>query len=183
MNALLVTNTAAAAGALTWGILSQIQNRRMSVVGVATGAVAGLVAITPAAGYVNVMGALAIGIVVGVLAYFAVLLRPRTGLDDALDVFAIHGIGGIWGALATGIFAVEAIGGTAGLLEGNPNQLGIQAIGVVATLVYSGVVTIIILKVLDIIPGLGIRASANDEARGLDITAHGERGYVQDGAD
>ena len=183
VNALLVTNTAAAAGALTWGILSQIQNRRMSVVGVATGAVAGLVAITPAAGYVNVMGALAIGIVVGVLAYFAVLLRPRTGLDDALDVFAIHGIGGIWGALATGIFAVEAIGGTAGLLEGNPNQLGIQAIGVVATLVYSGVVTIIILKVLDIIPGLGIRASANDEARGLDITAHGERGYVQDGAD
>ena len=183
VNALLVTNTAAAAGALTWGILSQIQNRRMSVVGVATGAVAGLVAITPAAGFVNVMGALAIGIVVGVLAYFAVLLRPRTGLDDALDVFAIHGIGGIWGALATGIFAVEAIGGTAGLLEGNPNQLGIQAIGVVATLVYSGVVTIIILKVLDIIPGLGIRASANDEARGLDITAHGERGYVQDGAD
>ena len=114
VNAFLVTNTAAATAALTWGILSQIQNKRMSAAGVATGAVGGLVAITPAAGFVGVMGALAIGLGAGVFCYAAVLIRPKLKLDDSLDVFAVHGIGGIWGALATGIFAVAAIGGTKG---------------------------------------------------------------------
>lgn len=183
VNAMLVTNTAAAAGALTWGLLSQFQNNRMSAVGVATGAVAGLVAITPAAGFVGVMGAVAIGFGAGALGYFAVLLRPKTGLDDSLDVFAVHGVGGMWGSIATGIFAAEAIGGKAGLLEGNAEQVGIQIIGVLATLVYSGVVTLIILKVLDFVPGLGLRPAETSEAQGLDITAHGERAYVQDGAD
>jgi Amt family ammonium transporter len=188
VSAFLVTNTAAATAALTWGLLSQIQNKRISAVGVATGAVAGLVAITPAAGFVGVMGALAIGAGAGALGYGAVLLRPKLKLDDALDVFAVHGVGGIWGALATGIFGVAAIagfdGGTEwGLIEGNAEQLGIQAIAVGATIGYSLVVTLVILKVLDVIPGLGLRASEKDEDQGLDITLHGERAFVSDGAD
>ncbi len=183
VNALLVTNTAAAAGALTWGILSYIQNKRVSAVGIATGAVAGLVAITPAAGFVNVMGALVLGIGAGILPYFFVLYRPRLGIDDALEVFGVHGIAGIWGALGTGVFAVEAIGGTAGLLEGNAGQMGTQIIGVVATIAYSGVATLIILKVLDLIPGLGLREPERAEDEGLDLAAHGERAYVADGAD
>ena len=183
VNAFLVTNTAAATAALTWGILSQIQHKRMSAVGVATGAVGGLVAITPAAGAVGVMGALAIGFGAGVLCYLAVLIRPKLGLDDALDVFAVHGIGGIWGALATGIFTVSAFTGAKGLVEGNIEQLGIQAVGVGATIAYSFIVSLIILFVLDKIPGLGLRVSESEEDQGLDVVAHGERAYVSDGAD
>ena len=183
VNAFLVTNTAAATAALTWGILSQIQHKRMSAVGVATGAVGGLVAITPAAGAVGVMGALAIGFGAGVLCYLAVLIRPKLGLDDALDVFAVHGIGGIWGALATGIFTVEAFAGVKGLVEGNIEQLGIQAVGVGATIAYSFIVSLIILFVLDKIPGLGLRISEREEDEGLDLVSHGERAYVRDGAD
>ena len=184
INAFLVTNTAAATAALTWGILSQIQNKRMSAAGVATGAVGGLVAITPAAGAVGVMGALAIGLGAGVFCYLAVLIRPRLGIDDSLDVFAVHGIGGIWGALATGIFTVSVFtGGVKGLVEGNIEQLGIQAVGVIATMAYSFVASLIILKVLDLIPGLGLRVSERDEGTGLDVAAHGERAYVSDGAD
>lgn len=181
VNALLVTNTAAAAGALLWGILSHLQNGRMSAVGVATGAVAGLVAITPAAGFVGVVAAAIIGAGAGAICYFAVILRPKTGLDDSLDVFGVHGVGGIWGSLATGIFAATAVGGTPGLLEGNPGQLGIQVMGVLATVIYSGVVTLVILKVLDLV--MGLRPSDSMEAQGLDIAVHGERAYVQDGAD
>ncbi len=183
VNALLVTNTAAAAGALTWAIMSYIQTKRMSAVGIATGAVAGLVAITPAAGFVNVMGALVLGIGAGIIPYFFVEIRPKLGFDDSLDVFGIHGIAGIWGALGTGILAVEAIGGTAGLLEGNSEQMVTQVVGVVATLAYSGVATFIILKVLDVIPGLGLREDEHAEDVGLDLAVHGERAYVADGAD
>ena len=183
VNAFLVTNTAAATAALTWGILSQIQHKRMSAVGVATGAVGGLVAITPAAGAVGVMGGLAIGFGAGVLCYLAVLIRPKLGLDDALDVFAVHGIGGIWGALATGIFTVEAFAGVKGLVEGNIEQLGIQAVGVGATIAYSFIVSLIILFALDKIPGLGLRISEREEDEGLDLVSHGERAYVRDGAD
>jgi Amt family ammonium transporter len=183
VNAFLVTNTAAATAALTWGILSQIQNKRMSAAGVATGAIGGLVAITPAAGFVGVMGALAIGFGAGVFCYAAVLLRPKLGIDDALDVFAVHGIGGIWGALATGIFAVAAIGGTKGLIEGNAGQMGTQVIAVLATMAYSFIASLIILKVLDLVPGLGLRVEERDEERGLDLAAHGERAFVDDGAD
>ena len=182
-NAFLVTNTAAATAALTWGLLSQFQTGRMGAVGVATGAVAGLVAITPAAGFVGVMGALGIGFGAGLICYFAVVLRNKTMLDDALDVFAVHGVGGIWGAIATGIFAIAAVGGTNGLLNGNAEQMGTQVIAVGATLVYSLVVSVIILKVLDVIPGLGLRISERDEDEGLDLVAHGERAYVRDGAD
>ncbi len=183
INAFLVTNTAAATAALTWGILSQIQNKKMSAAGVATGAVGGLVAITPAAGAVGVMGALAIGLGAGVFCYIAVQVRPKLGVDDSLDVFAVHGIGGIWGALATGIFTVEAFAGVPGLVNGNIEQLGIQAVGIGATIAYSFIASLIILKVLDLIPGLGLRVSERDEGTGLDVAAHGERAYVSDGAD
>ena len=183
VNAFLVTNIAAAAAALTWGVISQIQTGRMSAVGVASGAVAGLVAITPASGFVGVYGALAIGAGAGLLCYIAVYLRTKIQVDDALEVFAVHGVGGIWGAFATGIFAAAAIGGTAGLIDGNAGQLITQVIAIVATMVYSFVVTLVILKVLDLIPGLGIRVSNDDEDMGLDLSAHGERAFVSDGAD
>ena len=183
-NAFLVTNIAAAASALTWGLISMCRTGKMGAVGVATGAVAGLVAITPAAGAVGVLGSLAIGFGAGLLCFFAVELIHKTGLDDALDVFAVHGIGGIWGAIATGIFTVSVItGGTEGLIEGNPDQVGIQAVGVVATLVYSFVVSFIILFILDKIPGLGLRADESDEDLGLDLASHGEQATVRDGAD
>ena len=183
VNAFLVTNTAAATAALTWGILSQIQNKKMSAAGVATGAVGGLVAITPAAGAVGVMGALAIGFGAGIFCYAAVLIRPKIGLDDSLDVFAVHGIGGIWGAIATGIFTVSVFAGVKGLVEGSVEQLGIQIVGVAATIAYSFIVSLVILKVLDLIPGLGLRVSDRDEDSGLDVASHGERAYVSDGAD
>ncbi len=183
VNAFLVTNIAAATAALTWGILSQIQNKKMSAAGVATGAVGGLVAITPAAGAVGVMGALGVGLGAGIFCYAAVLLRPKMGFDDSLDVFAVHGVGGIWGALATGVFTVSAFAGVAGLIEGEARQLGVQAVGVIATIAYSFIVSFIILKVLDLIPGLGLRVNARDEDVGLDVAAHGERAYVSDGAD
>ncbi len=181
-SAFLVTNTAAAASALTWGLISQFRTGRMSAVGVASGAVGGLVAITPASGFVGVTGALAIGFGSGVLCYLAVQIRAKTSLDDALEVFAIHGIGGIWGALATGIFAVAAIGGTAGLIEGNAEQMVTQVIAVAATGGYCLIASLIILKILDVIPGLGLRVSEQHEAAGLDMSAHGEDAFVSDGA-
>ncbi len=183
VSAFIVTNTAAAAAAVTWGLISHFKAGKMSAVGVATGAVAGLVAITPASGFVGVMGALAIGIAAGVICFFAVDLFKRTGVDDALDVFAVHGVGGIVGALLTGVFAVEAIGGTKGLIEGNFLALQANFIAVAATAAYSLVATLIILKVLDVIPGLGLRVAERGEDEGLDLVAHGERAHVSDGAD
>jgi len=182
-SAFLVTNTAAAAAALTWGIISQIRTGKMGAVGVATGAVAGLVAITPASGFVGIYGALAIGIGAGVICFICLEVMERSGLDDALAVFAVHGVGGAWGAVATGIFCTAAIGGTAGLIDGNAGQVGIQVVSVLATTAYSFVLTIAILFVLDKVPGLGLRVSEPDEDVGLDLAAHGERGTVGDGAD
>ena len=185
VNAFLVTNIAAATAALTWGIISHIQSGRMSAIGVATGAVAGLVAITPASGYVGVMGAIAIGFGAGVFCYGAVLLRTKLKFDDALEVVAVHGVGGLWGALATGIFALAVINdaGADGLIAGNAEQMLKQLAAIGATFGYSLVATAIILKVLDVIPGLGLRVSETEEDQGLDLTSHGERGYVSDGAD
>ena len=183
VNAFLVTNTAAATAALTWGIISQIQTGKMSAVGVATGAVAGLVAITPASGFVGVMGALAIGFGAGVFCYLAVLVRAKTNVDDALEVVAVHGVGGLWGAIATGIFAASAVGGVSGLIEGNAGQVVTQIVACIATIVYSFTVTMIILKVLDLIPGLGLRVKDENEDQGLDLSSHGERAFVSDGAD
>ena len=183
VSAFIVTNTAAATAALTWGLISHFRTGRMSAVGVATGAVAGLVAITPASGFVGVMGSLAIGFAAGVICFVAVELINRTRLDDALDVFAVHGIGGIVGAVLTGVFAVEAIGGTAGLIEGNASIVGTQVVAVVATIAYSFIASLVILFVLDKIPGLGLRISERGEDEGLDVAAHGEQAHVRDGAD
>jgi Amt family ammonium transporter len=177
-NAFVVTNTAAAAAALSWMFASWALTGKASVIGAAAGAVAGLVAITPASGFVQPMEAIAIGGVAGTLCYLAIRLRAKSGLDDSLDVVGVHGVGGLWGGVATGIFATASIGGIDGLIEGEPGQMvdQIVAIGVVA--IYSFVVTAVILKVLDL--AIGIRLTENDEELGIDVTQHGERGYVFD---
>ncbi len=175
--AFVVTNTAAATAALTWCCIDWIRKGTPSVIGACTGAVAGLVAITPAAGYVSPLSSIAIGIGAGIFCYLAVLFKVRRGFDDALDVWAVHGVGGMWGALATGIFANIAVNsaGSSGLLFGNPIQLGYQAVGVVAAAAYSFVVTFIILKVVDKV--MGLRVATVDEAVGLDIAQHQEEAY------
>jgi Amt family ammonium transporter len=174
-NALLVTNAAAAAGTLTWVAASYRHRGKVSVVGAAAGAVAGLVAITPASGYVTAGGAVVIGLAAGAVCYSATLLRERLRIDDALDVFAVHGVGGTLGALATGVFAVAAIGGVSGAIEGNVGQVAIQALAVVVTYVFCGVATYVIVKVVDLI--LGIRVRPADEQMGLDLALHGETAY------
>ena len=179
ISAFLVTNTAAAMALVVWIILGHIHTGKMSGVGAATGAVAGLVAITPASGFVGPMGAIAIGLGAGVLTFYAVRIRHKFGFDDALEVMAVHGIGGIWGAIATGIFAVGGIG----LVDGSAEVLGYNVVATLSTIAYSFVVTFIILKILDVIPGLGLRADEADEDAGLDVSLHGERAYVGDGAD
>ena len=146
------------------------------MIGAACGAVAGLVAITPASGFVGVGGALVIGLVVGGLCYSATLLRSRLKIDDALDVFAVHGVGGMFGAVATGVFASAAIQEAyTGLLEGNAQQLVNQLVAVGATILYASVSTLVIVKVVDLI--LGIRVSARDEEIGIDLATHGEVAY------
>jgi Amt family ammonium transporter len=160
----------------------------MSGVGAATGAVAGLVAITPASGFVGPMGAIAVGLGAGVLTFYAVRIRHKFGFDDALEVMAVHGVGGIWGAIATGIFAMavinnEGVAEAVGLVDGDAGVLVTNLIAVLATIAYSFIVTFVILKILDVIPGLGLRADEADEDAGLDIALHGERAYVGDGAD
>ena len=175
-NAFVVTNTSAAMAALTWLTVSWLRHGRPSVLGAAAGAVAGLVAITPAAGYVDASAAIAIGFGAGICCFFGVeLLRKR--VDDALDVFAVHGIGGIWGALATGIFASKAVNeaGADGLLYGNPGQLATQAIAVVAVATFAAAVTAGILKLIDLT--IGLRVPEQEEVLGLDTTQHGELAY------
>jgi Amt family ammonium transporter len=179
VSAFLVTNTAAATAMVVWLILGNIHTGKMSAVGAATGAVAGLVAITPAAGFVGPMGSIAVGVGAGVLTFYAVRIRYKFGFDDALEVAAVHGVGGVWGAIATGIFAVGGIG----LVDGETEALVTNVIAVLATIAYSFIVTFVILKILDLIPGLGLRADETEEDTGLDIALHGERAYVGDGAD
>ncbi|HET7726449.1 MAG TPA: ammonium transporter [Candidatus Limnocylindrales bacterium] len=174
-NALLVTNTAAAAGTITWVLASYVHKRKVSVIGAACGAVAGLVAVTPASGFVTAGGALAIGLLAGSLCYSATLLKSRLRIDDALDVFAVHGVGGLFGALATGVFATTAVNTFPGLIEGNANQLATQAVAVVATVAYSVVATFVIVKVVDFL--LGIRVKPEVEEVGLDLGLHGEVAY------
>jgi ammonium transporter, Amt family len=176
--AFVVTHLATAAAALAWMAAEWIHRKKPTVLGAASGAVAGLVAITPASGFVTPMGALVIGAVGGLLCYTAVSLKPKLGYDDSLDVVGVHGVGGTWGALATGLFATVAVnaGGGNGLFYGNPKQLGVQAIAVGATLVYSFVVTSILLKVLDMT--MGLKVDAEEESLGLDYSQHGESGYI-----
>ena len=167
---------AAAAATITWVLASYLHKGKVSVVGAACGAVAGLVAITPASGFVSVGGALVIGLVVGGLCYSATLLRSRLKIDDALDVFAVHGVGGMFGAVATGVFATAAVQEAySGLLEGNLQQLLTQLVAVGATIAYAVVTTFVIVKVVDLI--LGIRVSARDEEIGIDLATHGEVAY------
>ncbi len=183
VNAFMVTNTAAAMAALTWVGLSYLTTGRASAVGAASGAVAGLVAITPAAGDVGAMGSLGIGLIAGGLTWLTVRYRHLLRIDDALEVFAVHGVGGIVGALLTGVFATAALQGNVGVIDGEFDLLWANFRAVAATIGYSFGMTLVILKVLDLIPGLGLRAAEEDEDSGLDITLHGERGYVGDGAD
>jgi Amt family ammonium transporter len=176
-NAFVVTNTAAAMAALTWMTVSWLHKGAPSVLGAAAGAVAGLVAITPASGYVDVSASILIGLGAGVFCYTAIQLTKRLKVDDALDVFGVHGIGGAWGALATGIFATVAInsGAKDGLLYGNPGQLGIQAIAVAASIIYSAVMTFVILKLIDVF--VGLRVPESEEVLGLDASQHREAAY------
>jgi ammonium transporter, Amt family len=171
--AMLATHMATAAAALTWMFIEWILRGKPSVLGIISGAVAGLVAITPASGFVAGGGALAIGVLAGIACYWgSTWLKRRGGWDDSLDAFGVHGVGGTVGALLTGIFAVKAVGGTSGLLEGNPGQLLLQIEGVAITWVWTGVLTFIILKVIDM--AIGLRVSAEDETEGLDLSQHGE---------
>jgi Amt family ammonium transporter len=177
-NAFVVTNTAAAMAALTWMTVSWIHKGAPSVLGAAAGAVAGLVAITPAAGYVDVSASILIGLGAGVLCYIGIQVTRRLRVDDALDVFGVHGVGGTWGALATGIFATVTINGAAkdGLIYGNPAQLGIQALAVGATIAYAAVMTFAILKVIDLF--VGLRVPEQEEVLGLDASQHREAAYT-----
>jgi Amt family ammonium transporter len=173
-NAFMVTQLAAAMAALSWMLLGWAHRGKASSIGAASGAVAGLVAITPASGFVGPQAALVIGGVAGILCYIGVNVRGRLGVDDSLDVWGVHGVGGTWGALATGIFADTAINPAAsnGLLLGNPSLLAVQAAGVAATWAYAGAVTWLLLKLLDLT--IGLRVKPSEELIGLDITQHGE---------
>lgn len=175
--ALLNTNTATALAAITWMLTEKIFTRKATLLGFCSGAVAGLVAITPAAGFVNLLGAIIIGILAGFLPYFAVAkIKPALGYDDALDVFGIHGIAGILGALLTGLLADPSVNSASkGLLYGNPSQLWIQALSVFVVLIYDLIATGIILLVIKVITGL--RVSEEEELSGLDLSQHGERAY------
>jgi ammonium transporter, Amt family len=174
-NALLVTNTAAGAATLTWVLASYMHRRKVSVVGAVTGAVAGLVAITPASGFVTAGGAVLIGLGAGGLCYGATLLRERIRVDDALDVFAVHGVGGMFGAVATGVLAVTAIGGVSGAIEGNIGQVGVQMVAVIACASFAAAATFVIVKVVEIV--LGLRVERQAEEVGLDLALHGEAAY------
>lgn len=177
VNAFVVTHISTASATLSWMITEWAYRGNPTVLGAASGAVAGLVAITPASGFVGPVSAILIGFLAGMICYFAVNIKNRLGYDDSLDVVGVHGVGGTWGALATGLFASKAInpGGNDGLFFGNLSLIGIQALSVVSAWVYSFVVTLIILKFLDW--SMGLRISEEHEINGLDISLHGEAGY------
>jgi len=181
-HAFMTTNTATAAAALGWMFTEWSSRGKPTVLGAASGAVAGLVAITPAAGYVTPMAAIFIGAVAGFICYSACNLKSRLGYDDSLDVVGVHGVGGTWGALATGIFATKLVNdaGGDGLLYGNPKQLGIQFLAVLVTWVLGFVMTTVILKVLDGV--MGLRVTDEEEAAGLDLSQHSETAYTLGGA-
>ncbi len=178
--AFVTTMMAPAATLLVWTFLDAARSRKPTAVGAATAIVVGLVAITPAAGFISPMSAVALGAIAAVPSYLALMIRVKTPLDDSLDVVAAHGVGGTVGALLTGVFAQKSWNGVAdGALFGNPRQLLIQAAAVVAVLVYSGLVSFILLKVISLITPL--RATADDETTGLDVTLHGEEAYLHEG--
>jgi len=176
-SALVTTNTAAAAGLIAWLTASWIRHKRPSVIGASAGAVAGLVGITPAAGFVTPMAALIIGLLTGLICFYAVEYVVRGRIDDALDVFGVHGVGGIVGAILTGVFATTSVNsaGLDGLLYGNPGQVVTQVIAVVVVAAYAGAVTFGLLKLIDVT--IGLRVSEQEEQEGLDTSQHGETAY------
>jgi len=179
VNAFVVTNTAAAAAGLSWAIIEWLRNGKPTLFGVASGTVAGLVAITPAAGFVSVIPAIIIGFLVSIFCFTAVtIIKPKLGYDDSLDAFGVHCVGGIWGALATGLFASKIVNsnGADGLFFGNPKQFLIQLAAVLVTIVYTFVVTFIIYKLVDLF--IGVRVTEKEELMGLDLTQHRERAYT-----
>ena len=178
--AMLVTQVASATAAVTWMLIEWLKHGKPSVLGVVTGAVAGLVAITPASGAVGPLGAIAIGLASGVVCFWgATSLKHKLGYDDSLDAFGVHGLGGIVGALLTGVFAAESLGGH-GLAEGMTigSQLWVQFIGVAITIVYAGTVSFVLLKIVDSV--IGLRVGEDEEDRGLDISLHNEQGYYSE---
>jgi Amt family ammonium transporter len=171
--AMAVTQISAAAAGLSWMVLEWVVRGKPSVLGIVSGVVAGLVGITPAAGFVLPGGALVIGLVAGAVCFWgATWLKNKLGYDDSLDCFGVHGIGGIAGALLTGVFAVEAVGGTPGMLEGNAGQIWLQIEGILATILWSGAATAIILYTLK--ATMGLRVETEAEIEGLDLALHGE---------
>jgi Amt family ammonium transporter len=171
INAFIVTNISASAGALAWLGASWVNGKPGSM-GMISGAIAGLGAITPAAGYVGPVSAILIGVISGMLCYGALLFRMNKGWDESLDAWAIHGVGGLWGTIALGIFAVPAIGGIVGLISGEYGQLEIQIIGAVSAAIFAFAATYILAKIIDRVHGL--RVSEEEEYVGLDISQHGE---------
>jgi Amt family ammonium transporter len=173
------TNTAAGAAVVSWSLIEYLHKGKATVLGACSGAVAGLVAITPCAGFVTPMGSLAIGLLVSGICYGAIMMKGVLGYDDSLDVFGVHGVGGAFGAIAVGIFAVANVGGIgnpAGLLSGNANLIVSQAISLGAAATYSFVLTFVILKLID--ATIGLRVTSDEEEIGLDLSQHGERGYI-----
>ena len=177
VNALVTTNTAAAAAGLVWMLLSW-RDDKPSVLGIVTGAVVGMVAVTPAAGYVTPLAAVVIGAVAAPISYYAIRLRQKLNLDESLDVWACHGMGGLWGALATGLFASKAVNaaGADGLFSGNPAQLGVQALAALAVALFAFGATYGLARLLE--KTVGLRVSADEEEVGLDVSEHGERAYA-----
>lgn len=178
-SAFVVTHVATAVAGLAWALMDVVFNRRMTVLGLISGAVAGLVAVTPAAGFVTIGGAICIGLGAGVICYlFVTFVKEKLGYDDALDAFGVHCIGGIWGALATGLWATTTVNsaGANGLFYGNPAQFMIQLKAVAITVAYSGVVSFVLLKLVDMT--IGLRATEQSERIGLDLTDHRETGYT-----
>jgi Amt family ammonium transporter len=174
-SAFVVTNTSAAAGALTWLAASWLKGKP-SALGMVSGAIAGLVAITPAAGYVDSISAIVIGGVAGVLCYGMLLLRVGRGLDESCDAWAVHGMGGLWGAVATGIFATASVNNYTGLIYGNLHQFQVQIMAAGASVIYAFVLTYILAKIVDEV--MGLRVSEDEEYVGLDIAQHGEKAYA-----
>ncbi len=176
-NAFVTTNTAAAMATLSWALIEFLHRGKPSALGAASGAVAGLVAITPAAGFVDVTGALWIGLLVSPLCYlFVVVIKQKLGYDDSLDAFGVHGVGGTFGALATGLWANPSVNAYKGLFYGNPEQFMIQLKTVFATMAYSIIVTLVLAFVVDRL--IGLRAPSREEELGLDLSQHGEEGYT-----
>jgi len=180
-SAFLVTNTSAAMGGIAWMMGEWLHSKKPTLLGIASGAVAGLVGITPAAGFVTMPASIIIGLVAGFIGFFSVsVLKHRMGYDDSLDAFGVHGLCGTWGAMATGLFASpEVTSGVSGLFYGNPKQVGIQALSIVITAGFSGIGTLIVIYVTKLITG-GIRVEKDDEVLGLDTAIHGERAFQLD---